>query len=721
MNVTPSAGWSRSIPYLIIGSCLLGTALPAAAQRRVGERPVRVEEVARPRPGAVTCDEVAVLDREGRPVFPAGATDIEASVVVAENRGSLANLYAGVNTTTDAFYANLPCEPSIGGTLPQIPQPTADDLGAATFLADFEGSGVQKILEGMRANAVGLDPLDGFTVGPCTLASPATGGRPRVVPCNDPGFLHADQPFEGRDIIYVHGLGLGHLMDRINHPGNSGSTSNHPSNSLWPADAPEFLSANGYFRNYARQYWSDHIRENLFDPNAMSNPNAGWQFTSGDAAPRYNPKNNRYLLVAWSSNQTLEYAQHAMLNQIMRAMIDNTNVVTPPRYPSKTEVRPFCANGCIIISHSAGGLVTNTTMARARAGDFGRGGEVIVGQMAAHVAFASALSGSRLATLGMAVAVGGSPVASGANLICAVADWLYSTNNSCNADLTFVATSILRDLIPAVAQTYWGPFVNASPIPTVTITGGTPLGNQVSGATKIMLPGLDDGVVTSNSSCGNSNAVFPHVVAPSGAMVASLVKAFDFSENGGVLARGVKIFLGQKNLLVGLPYPGASPGPAYLASACTPYLSPTGMVMPIANALGGTPLDARKRYNNHFSFIQSLGEHSYDGGGDPANSWPSTTSSPAATLRAYWPFGAPNVEESVAVTDGAIYTRTIDTNGTRLVKSVPSYEIVKGRKVSFKLFGKRRTWWIWKRTYHLAEKSDVKQSTHYAYEFVGRR
>ena len=705
---------------LLLGLSLLGTALPAAAQRPAGGAPTRVEAGTRARPAVVICDEAAVLDKEGRVTFPAEATDIEASVAVDEVRGTLPALYPGMNTTTDAFYASLPCEPSIGGTLPPIPEPTKDDLGAAAFLADFEGSGVPKVINEMRMNAPSLPELDGFNVGACSITSGGTTA-PQVVPCTDPRFLHADQPFEGRDIIYVHGLGLGHLTDRIAHPASAGSTSIHPSHSRWPADSPEYLNTNGYFRSYAKEYWSNHIRENLFDPITPANPNAGWQFTATDASPRYNPKANRYLLVAWSSNQTLEYAQHAMITQIQRAMVDGLNVVTPPRYPGKTETRSFCANGCVIISHSAGGLVTNTALARARMGDFGRGGEVVVGQMSAHVAFASALSGSRLATLGMAVAIGGSPVATGSNLICAVADWIYSTANSCNADLTFVANSILRDLIPAVTQTVWGPLVDASPVPTVTITGGTPLGNQAAGVTKIFLPGLDDGVITSNSSCGNSNSVFPGMVPPSGAVMTSVTKAFEFSENGGVLGRGIKIFLGQKNLLVGLPYPGASPGVGYLASACTPYLSPTGMVMPVANAHAGTPLDARKRYRNHFSFIQSLGEHSYDGGGDPANSWPSAMSAPAATVRAYWPFGAPHVEESVAVTDGAIYTRTIDGNGTRLVKPVPSYEVVRGRKVSFKLFGVRRTWWIWKRTYHLADRSGQKQSTHYAYEFVGRR
>src|SRR5438874_3383891 len=154
-----------------------------------------------------------------------------------------------------------------------------------------------------------------------------------------------DQPVEGRDIIYVHGLAVTHLKDKLLNP----PPSRHPANKVWPQDASEFLDAGKYFRTYAEAYWRDHIRENLFDPTQPSNPNAGWQWTAADSAPRYFPKANRFMVVAWSSNQTLEYAQHAFLTQLYLAITTNKNVVTPPTYPSSFE-RPFCPTGCIVIS-----------------------------------------------------------------------------------------------------------------------------------------------------------------------------------------------------------------------------------------------------------------------------------------------------------------------------------------------------------------------------------
>jgi len=54
----------------------------------------------------------------------------------------------------------------------------------------------------------------------------------------------------------------------------------------------------------------------------------------------------------------------------------------------------------------------------------------------------------------------------------------------------------------------------------------------------------------------------------------------------------------------------------YLASGCTPYVTPTGMVMPYLDPKGGTPWDARARYKNTFSFMQATLSHSYDGGSE---------------------------------------------------------------------------------------------------------
>lgn len=682
------------------------------------------------------CDQAAKVDARGNAVLPTEAFEVEAPESVDADLGSLAALYPDLDTTTDAFYPSLPCEPSIGGTLPAEEAPDADTVAAEEFVAKYEDNEGRALLDTLlAAPRPGLEALPSFSMGDCFQRTEGTAGSPgtrKQVDCNDASFLDSAMPFEGRDIIYVHGLQTSHLFDRIGNPTG-------PASKTWPADAAEFVNAGGYFRAEAEKYWTAHLVEHLSAPVPAGSPSpwpgTGWQWTSADAAPVYVPKANRYLVVAWSSNQTIEYAQHALLTQIQQAMASNLNVVTPPTYPAG-HVRPFCANGCILIGHSTGPLVTSSAMGRARAGDFGPGGELIARRMVAHVSLAGAISGSRIATVGMAVATLGAPIAAASNVLCPLVDELFGTSNTCNADLSFVAGSILRDLIPAVAQGVWGRDVENSPVPTVTLAGGHPRGNQAAGLTQWFLPGLDDGVVTMNSACGNPNPVFPNISAPSGLSVSQLVKAFEFSDWLPRLVRGTKLWVSQKHLML----PGVQP--SYLAGGCTPYLSPSGMVMPVANAFGGTTQDARRRYANHYSFIQSLAEHSYDGGGSPIPSlWPSYTGGAASDLRQYAPLNATgttavsgiNVEESRVVTDAGIYAVTLDAHGTRLAKPVDMRVVERGKRISFhmpfnigncvrqgafRFYCKR---WIWKRTYHLADKWEQKQSSHYAYEFVARR
>lgn len=682
------------------------------------------------------CDQAARLDDKGNVILPQEATEIESPESVDLDRGSLAALYPDLDTTTDAFYARLPCEPSIGGTLPPEELPGQDVTDAQDFVSKYETAGGAELVNQLLASPpLTLAPLLPFSVGDCfqrtekTAASP--GGNVQV-DCNDPSFLNAAMPFEGRDIIYVHGLQTSQLFDRIKNPTG-------PAARVWPQDSGEFLNSGGYFRASAQSYWNAHLVEHLSSPAPAGTPNpwpgTGWEWTASDAAPVYVAKANRYLLVAWSSNQTIEYAQHALLTQIQLAMTTNLNVVTPPTYPAAQQ-RPFCANGCIIIGHSTAPLVTSSALGRARAGLFGPGGQVIASHLLAHVSMDGAISGSRIASVGMAVASQGAPIAAASNVLCPIVDELFGTHNACNADLSFVAGSILRDLLPIVAQGVWGRDVDNSPVPTVTIAGGHPRGNQAGGLTQLFLPGMDDGVVTMNSACGNPNPVFPNLAPPSGLSVLQLVKAFEFSDWLPRLVRGTKLWVSQKQLMMPVPIP------FYLAAGCTPYLSSAGMVMPVAEGWGGTALDARRRYTNHYSFIQSLAEHSYDGGGSaPPSLWPSYTGGAASELRQYAPLNVTgttavsgiNVEETRVVTDPTIYTRLLDSNGTHLVKPLDMRVVERGKRISFHMpfnigncdrQGALRYYchrWIWKRTYHLADKWEQKQSSHYVYEYVARR
>ncbi len=613
--------------------------------------------------------------------------------------------------------------------------PTQDEIDGDDFLGDFEDNTGKTLVKSLNLNplpAVGqIAALPLNTGCSITTVEPALakGAPPTTtttnVECDDERFLQSGQPFEGRDVIYVHGLALGHLK---NWMGNYS-----PAHQLWPGGSSEYLNAGGYFRTYAEEYWDLHIRENLFDPLDHASPSAGWQWKPGDTAPVYSSKNNRYMIVAWSSNQTLEYGQHAFLTQVQLAIASNTNVVTPPTSPMHPNyagpvrmTRPFCSNGCVVISHSTGGLVVPSALSLASTGFFGQGGQQIVNRIRLHVALEGAISGSRLATV--AVAAGTAFVAATLvpNLICQVLDDWWDVTGSCGLNTGFVVNSILRDLMPLVAQGVWGQWVDTSPVPTVTVAGGHPHGNYAMGITKPLLPGLDDGVVSMNSSCGNPNPVLPGFIAPSGVVVTSLIKSFDM---GVVFTRGAKYWFSHRNLKA--PAPGGN----YLGGACIPYVTATGMILPVFSTLPGSDFDVRKRYGNHYSMLQSAADHSYDPG-DSANPWSSSptwapnypwfnpgSQGPAWTGRHYLTFlGASNREESSAVTNAQIYQQYGD--GTYLVH--PSFgnlthEIVRGRRIRFKLFNVQKTVWIWKRTYHLLEKWLDKQNSHYVYEFVGRR
>lgn len=641
------------------------------------------------------CDEAAVPNGDSV-VIPAGATDVEAPVTVNyENVGALDDLYPEGGGGADLY--PLPCEGSIGGVLPTAATvgPTPNEIAAETFLAQAPATPPPPAV-------TGLPTFPAEMRHDCGIAVSAT--QTQIVSCQSPQFLMAGEPFEGRDIIYVHGLATEHLKRWLSNDSSVKQT--------WPADAAAFVGANGYFRTYATQYWADHIRENLFDILSPTNPIAGYQYLPGQA-PTYKPKANRVLLVAWSSNQTIEYAQHTLIAQIRAAMISGTNVITPPRYPKQFRKR-FCANGCILVSHSTGGEIISSAFGKAMANVYGLGGKDVVNSMRAHIAFQGAISGSRLATVAVALGTAGSvPSAAVQSVLCPIQDELFGFTNTCSLNTGFVTNSILRDLVPLVAQNVWGPWIAKSPVRTVTVAGGHPVGNY-SGATPFFLPGLDDGVVSMNSACGNPAKVVTPVTAASGVNVSSFVKAFDMGVPG---LRAIKLFRAQ------LSYRGPPPRNRYMAGGCTPYLSTTGMVMPLDDAMSGTFWDVRQRYPNHFSFIQGAIDHSHDGGTDNANKWPSELSNPASFPRRYLNYiGLENAEEMSAVTDNGIYHQFPDT--TYLVHpgfSGQMREYKSGRYIKFRLFGKTRKIWIWKRTYHLLNNWESKASTHYVYEYVGRR
>jgi hypothetical protein len=174
-------------------------------------------------------------------------------------------------------------------------------------------------------------------------------------------------PFQGKDIIYVHGLSTETLKAVV-----EGETVPN-----WGFGLPS-LTYLAYFSARGDQQWDQHIKRFLDSRNAS----------------------NRYMIAGWSSAQRIEYAANAMLYQIAEAMINGTRVVAKPADPRGK--LGFCANGCVIISHSTGELVTDVAMALADDLNYQQNyGPIgfIAPRMATHVSLGGAFVGSKYATL----------------------------------------------------------------------------------------------------------------------------------------------------------------------------------------------------------------------------------------------------------------------------------------------------------------------------------
>jgi hypothetical protein len=667
-----------------IVACLVGLGLAA----------VLPSAIAAPAP----CAEPAKVDPRGNVVLPAGATEVEGPVDVDEELGTLSSLYPTLDTTTAAMYP-LPCEPSIGGTLPpEAEDPESDEDQATDDQIDaFEKDELPGLID---QTAIQLPSLPSFEKAPVCYY------KNNVVPCDSPHLLNDNQPFAGRDIILIQGFSLGTLLD--NASGNVGA------HKKWPQD-PAAFEPGGYFYQRAWDYWTPHVREHLWDMTAPNNAVAGYQWPAGQGNPSYVPKYNRLLIVAWNTAQRLEVAQHAFLTQAIRAMNTGHNVQTPPTYPPASVIKmPFCANGCIVISHSTGGLIANTAFGKLQDGQYGIAFRPLVKRFRGHVALASALGGSRLAP----AAIAASNIANPSDPTCGLVSAWFGSNGLCGWSIQRALQSVLVDLTPSYARLRWVPVMNLSPVSTVTVSGAHTTGNYgiLNDAinTKLLHPGNDDGVVTMNSSCGNPQVVEPHVALPSGYTVTGLIKAFDM---GIPATRAIGVFRDQRRV--------KAPAPArYMGAMCSPWLSATGMVMPVEDSYLGTPLSAHQRLSNTYSFIQGAIDHSYLGGTDDDNPFPSTYGGSAMIPRRYLDtfWGSAVREESSAITNGQIYAAGPD--GVRTVH--PSFatqmkEYQRGRKISFKLFGTKYTWWIWRRTYHLLNRWEDKAATHFAYEYAYRR
>lgn len=539
---------------------------------------------------------------------------------------------------------------SVGGWVPDDVEDHVPWLDPDSDLIIPDPETVQKAFETIiqklkdPALAPELAPIS-FTPEECTHHDPAPNPQePRHKPPKDYPI-----PFAGRDIVYIHGFVPDHVVSRIvaDDPTIGAVYSNLgdplslgdllPTNVTreWPTDPnayKETADGNGFFRARAEDgYWKNHIAQFLL---AQNHP-------------------NRYMVVGYNCSQGLAHAVHTVLCQIADAMSTGAGV----RDPSKTRGADCFGVEYVIVSHSTGALVTQVALAVAALTATDDDLKDIYGDISGladrakvHISMHGAMGGSEGAQLAVvgAAAVGGlvaltdvatDSTIAGLRLVSAALGTMGGNttgldafvNAWAGADAAVVAAgltvpqvvfdSILVDLSPLITKTVWASLIGSSPVPTLTLTGGHPGALNVPTVLKLVLPGLDDGVVNANSQAGSNNLLNPDLYA----YVPPADRIFDM---GLPLVRSASYFVEQFK------------GP-FAAYGAIPWLSPSGMVQPVAF------VPAVPRFPNVFPFLQGSSEHSYT----------TDAGTSAEPLEEYLgSFGSRNYEESLVLESAAPIT-----------------------------------------------------------------
>lgn len=610
------------------------------------------------------CEELT-LDAQGTPLAPAGLGNRPAGITCPPvevetdsfDNGSLMDLYGqlyGYDGTTNWYaQASDKCF-SLGGTIPaEVDKFNCDDslkvLGITITCDDLEKGLANPDLSAIpQIRPPKLPVIPAPNIGACDGAPP-------------PNFV--EMPFRGRDIIFIHGLQLDHLCDRAN--GVKGAQANWPD----PATQQEFYS--GYYNSIALANFMPHILHYL----------------------QQQGHKNRYLVVSYNCSQSAEIAAHCVLTQIREAMETGQGVIMQdPNDPRGTSC---FGREYIFISHSTGALVADIALAiadmtktnafmKAKWGDIG----LLSDRCKGRVSFRGAFGGSDLATLMVAFQKNPelSKFASG-----------KLTKNICHKDFSsavdrnMVMNSVLVDLVPKVSQARWDTYLQKVPVPVVEISSGHPT-DIVPFLKYKMHPGFDDGVLAMDCSSGNSMTA---VARPSRFRASQKSRVFDM---GQPVFRAINYYRDQ--IISGSDF----------ASGCTPYLSPTGMVQPVAQVLS-----AAARYGNHYTFIQSASEHwledDYTSGKYEPTLWEKS----------------PNWEEELVVEDASLYSKGIINPGiigetSETVKEKVIYypvfriKVVKGIPKPIIVWKK---FYVWKRTYHTLRDQNW-YDYDYAYKYLFR-
>jgi hypothetical protein len=543
------------------------------------------------------CPSVAALeDSLGNIIWPAdvgpGET-IDSTEVTLEN-GDIKSVYPLLDTSTDQWYDQMPCDPSFGGEAD-----STDFVDPFTDESDslgLDGIPEQELTDSLtawqtRARDLAISEPPPFGD---SLAAAGPYHAPDANYCPNRNFSYA---FGGRDIIFIHGYRTTPIREKMFHdseaPCDSAFVDWIPTNG-----APGYIlnptfygGLDNYWSRGAVKYWQPHIQRFLTDNHYM----------------------NRYLIVSWSSNQRMAVGIQAILTQISDAMREGKGVIDPTGVNGTAK---FGTPDFVVVSHSTGGPITDAALGSARLLPSLHAG-FIADHAKAHIAIAAAFSGSAEATALLGVSAALAPQAWQCRLIQYIfGDHDIVCDHFINATAPF--TGVTFDLAPPVMQYRWGSYINASPTRTVTIAGGHPSFEWP--IKRLLLRGQDDGVVNMNSQSANP---LPWCDWPSGylrlgpaQLAGKAVK--DIYLNEGLKKRRSRGYFRDQlkdpkfgsvlDSLVCLP---GDFGPFFtrVASGVTDKLSPTGMVQPRHFAAQGGPLDPNLRYANHYSFIESAADH----------------------------------------------------------------------------------------------------------------
>jgi hypothetical protein len=493
---------------------------------------------------------------------------------------------------------------------PSLPSREEVDAALASVLADLDEPDVST-----------LEPIK-LSLAQCSDQDPVPHPRgPREKVQDD-----LWPPFGGRDIVYLHGLVPEHVVTRVVRAaprlhGLINNTGFAPNGDLlghvedeWPAEPGTFLvdpadPASGYFCRAAEtDYWGGHLQTYLEHP---GHP-------------------NRFMFGGYNCSQRLIFAIHAFLAQVAAAMSTGAGVRAAD---GNTDCfgRQF-----VIVTHSTGALVANTAMAiaartasderlRSTFGDLSE----IANRAQVHLSLHGATSGSELAELFVyaahqlkmvqpvdetdraevlralrifvAAAAASSIRAGGFSELLAVsaAATIDTLAEAAAAVVEAVPASVLVDLSPpvtlATGSSGWAELSSGSPVPTLTVVGAHPsFGGtaELPVVGKLVLPGWDDGVVSASSQAASRTSGPPDRFR----FLSPEARLFDM---GIPTVRAASYYLEQRHM------PTSAPATDRAGYAASPFVSPTGMVQPVAQTLPA------QQHANHYRFLQSAAEHSF--------------------------------------------------------------------------------------------------------------